>query len=110
MEPNFADDLLSALQRLRFDGHAVIVIHVIDPAEEEFPFDGNVRFESLESDDQLLADARQVRRSYVESFRRFRHRLEDACLTQQIDYLAVRTSDRPDVALIRLLASGARGH
>ncbi len=34
------EDLQSALHRFRYDGHAVILAHVVDPAEEEFPFDG----------------------------------------------------------------------
>ena len=42
------DDMLSGLQHLRFDGHEVIVFHVMHPDEIEFPFEGNIRFEGME--------------------------------------------------------------
>ena len=36
------------LQHLRFGGHEVIVFHVMDPFELEFPFGGMVEFDGLE--------------------------------------------------------------
>lgn len=104
------EDIFSALQRFRYDGHAVIVVHVVDRAEEEFPFDGNVRFTGLESGGELLTDVRQVRRAYLESFGRFERALQSACLQEQMDYLKARTSDRLDTTLARFLASRARGY
>lgn len=104
------EDIFSALQRFRYDGHAVIVVHVVDRAEEEFPFDGNVRFTGLESGGELLTDVRQVRRAYLESFGRFERALQTACLQEQMDYLKARTSDRLDTTLARFLASRARGY
>ena len=86
------------------------MVHVVDRAEEEFPFSGNVRFEGLESGNELLADTRQVRGAYLESFGRFQRAVEKACAQHQIDCLKVRTSDRLDTALARFLTSGARGY
>ncbi len=104
------DDIVSALQRLRFDGHSVIVVHVMDPDELELPFDGNVRFEGLEAEGALQADARQLRSAYRHAFERFSRGLQEACQQQEIDYLAART-DRPlDVTLARFLTSRAGGY
>ena len=104
------EDVLSALRRLRYEGHSVILAHVADPAELEFPFDGHVRFDGIEDASALLADARQVRPAYLEALGRFRGAVEAACLEQQIDYLPVRTDERLDAALARFLSARAGGY
>lgn len=104
------EGIMSALQRLRFDGHSVILVHLIDPAEREFPFDGNVRFEGMEAGGYLLTNARQVRAAYLESFHGFQQALEAACLRRQIDYLPAPTDERLDTALARFLTSQAGGY
>ena len=105
------DDLLSALQRFRYDGHALIVVHVMDRDEAQFPFDGNVRFHPMEGGEPVTTDARQVRRTYLEAHGRFVGAVRDACAGLQADYLLART-DRPlDTTLARFLVSrnGQRG-
>ena len=42
------DKTLAGLRRLRFTGSEVVVFHVLDPYERQFPFAGNVRFTGLE--------------------------------------------------------------
>ena len=103
-------DLLSGIRRFRYDGHSLVLVHVVDPAEREFPFDGNVRFEDMESGGELLTSARQVRSSYLEAFRRFGEEVERACLAQQADYVMACTGERLDVTLARFLTSRAGGY
>ncbi len=103
-------DVFSAFERFRYEGHAVIVVHVVDESEESFPFDGNVRFEALESGEAVLVDARQVREVYVESFRAFRDAIQRACLQRQIDYMEAQTAAPLDVSLAAFLSSHARGY
>jgi uncharacterized protein (DUF58 family) len=104
------EDVLSALRRLRYDGHSVILVHVVDAAEQEFPFDGNVLFEGLETGERLLADARQIHEAYLESFGQFQRAVADSCLQQQIDYLLASTDEPLDRTLGRFLAAGAGGY
>jgi len=99
------EDVLAALRRFRYDGHGLIVVHVVDPAEAEFPFDGNVRFDGLEGEGVLMSDARQVRAAYLESFRRFGDAVRHACRQQKADYLLARTDEPLDATLSRFLAS-----
>ena len=40
--------ILDGIQHLRFGGNEVIVFHVMDPFELEFPFTGMVEFDGLE--------------------------------------------------------------
>jgi uncharacterized protein (DUF58 family) len=103
-------DIVAGVERFRFDGHSVVVAHVADPAELEFPFDGNVRFEGLEGEGRLLTDARRVRRSYLEASERFRRSVREACLARECDYLLARTDEPLDVALARFLSSRAQGY
>ncbi|MEM6364893.1 MAG: DUF58 domain-containing protein, partial [Planctomycetota bacterium] len=42
-------DTIAALARLRHSGHDVIVFHVLDAAEIDFPFEGPVEFEDPET-------------------------------------------------------------
>ncbi len=104
------EDLQSALHRFRYDGHAVILAHVVDPAEEEFPFDGNTRFEGMESDAALPTDARQVRAAYLEAFGGFRRELEKACALLGVDYLTANTARPPAETLVKFLVSRAGGY
>jgi uncharacterized protein (DUF58 family) len=103
-------DVLSALHRFRYDGHAVIVLHVVDPDELAFPFDGNVRFEGLETGGKLLTDCRQVRAAYVDCFARFRHAVRSACLQQRADYVLASSGQPPLSCLLQLLSPEARLH
>jgi len=41
--------IIEGIQHLRFGGHEVIVFHVLDPYELEFPFRGLVEFDGLEA-------------------------------------------------------------
>jgi len=103
-------DILSALHRFRYEGHSVIVVHVLDPAERDFPFDGSVQFEGLEAEGPLRTDARQLRPHYVASLQGFQEAVRAACLNRRADYLLAGTDERLDVALGRLLVAGAHGY
>jgi uncharacterized protein (DUF58 family) len=102
-------DVVSALRRFRYDGHSVVVLQVLDPVEFEFPYEGNVRFEGLEADGEVLTDARQVRDGYLAAFNTFHRRLREACDSERIDYLQARTDDAYDSTLARLLMAGSGG-
>jgi uncharacterized protein (DUF58 family) len=104
------DDLHGALHRLRYDGHAVILAHVVDPDEEEFPFDGNTRFEGLEAETVLPADARQVRAAYLRAFGRFKQELQRRCALLGVDYLLANTAAPLDATLVRFLVSRSGGY
>ncbi|NLW51301.1 MAG: DUF58 domain-containing protein [Candidatus Brocadiaceae bacterium] len=103
-------DVVSALRRLRYDGHSVVVVHVVDPAERDFPFDGPVRFEDMEGSGGIPAEARQVRAAYLDSFRRFRQSVEARCLQEGVDYVPADSDQPPAAVLGRLLTSRPGGY
>jgi len=104
------EDILSALRRLRYDGHSVMVLHVVDPAERDFPFDGHVLFEDLEGAGSVPAEGRQLRAAYLDSFDRFRRAVQAACLREQVDYLMACADEPPAVVLSRFLSSRSGGY
>lgn len=95
--------LLAGLKHFRHRRHDVIVAHVLDPAEIEFPFDQPMLFKGLEQLGELLVDPARLRRAYREEFERFRTEVAAGCRAQGADYVLLRT-DRPvDAALTAYL-------
>ena len=58
------EGVLQSLRRLRHGGHDVILFHILDEAEVQFPFDGMVEFEEPETADKIQVDANDFRADY----------------------------------------------
>jgi uncharacterized protein (DUF58 family) len=99
------EPILQALGRLRHRGHDVILFHVLDEAEVEFPFDGMVEFEEPESQDKLLVDANSFRDDYLREVQAFCDLYRKSCFRHGIDYVGLSTHMRFDRALTEYLAS-----
>ncbi len=84
--------ILDGIQHLRFGGNEVIVFHVMDPFELEFPFDGMVQFEGLEGLPQVMTRPKEVRKSYLRELQAFRDRIIAGCEKQQTHYVLVNTA------------------
>lgn len=97
--------LADGLKHFRFNGHEVIVFHLIDPQEAAFQFEDLIEFEDLETGEKLLLDAETARAIYLENLDRFRERVERECGVLGIDYEAVTTDQPLDFALFEYLAA-----
>jgi len=86
------EKILDGLQHLRFGGHEVIVFHVLDPWELEFPFTGLIEFEGLEQLPKILTRPAEIRRSYLGEMEAFRARLRSGCERNQCHYVLVNTA------------------
>ena len=102
-----ADDVVSGIEHICFAGHELIVLHVMDDHEWNFPMVENVLFEGLEEDVHLLADPQSLRRSYLEAVQRFVTRVEGVCLKHNADYVPINTRDPLDGVLCGYLARRA---
>jgi uncharacterized protein (DUF58 family) len=92
---DFFDDeakVLEGIQHLRFGGNEVIVFHIMDPFELEFPFTGLVEFEGLEKIPKLMTRPSEIRKSYLREVEAFRTRIRSGCEKNQCHYLLVNTS------------------
>jgi len=97
--------MLAGLKHFRHRRHDVVIFHVLDPAELEFPFHRPTLFRGLEQLPDVLTDPRSLRRAYLEEFTRFRHEVRRGCRSYQMDYQTMRTDQSLDVALSSYLAS-----
>jgi uncharacterized protein (DUF58 family) len=92
---DFFDDeekVLEGIQHLRFGGNEVVVFHVMDPYELEFPFNGLVEFDGLEGVPKILTRPAEVRKSYLREVEAFRLRLRDGCERNNCHYTLVNTA------------------
>ena len=92
------------LQHLRYNRHEVVVFHVLDAAELDFPFQEATLFRGLEQYPELLTDPRSLRRGYLEEMQAFIAELQHGCRGQNIDYVQLRTDTNLAVALSSYLA------
>lgn len=82
------------------------LVHIVDPAEEDFPFEGRTRFEALKgADHELFGRAESVQAAYRARFAA--HAETVASLARRFGwmYLAHRTDKNPELALIALYAA-----
>jgi uncharacterized protein (DUF58 family) len=98
------DSMLAGLKHFRHRRHEVIVLHVMDPAEIDFPFRQVTMFKGLEELPDVLTDPRALRDGYVAEVQNFLREVKKGCRAQRADYLLVRTDEPIDVVLRTLLA------
>jgi uncharacterized protein (DUF58 family) len=97
--------MMTGLRHLRHRRHEVIVMHVLDPAEIDFPFDQITLFHGLEQLPDVLVEPRALRKAYLAEFGRYLHKLKAGCRAQAIDYVPMRTDQSLEVVLSSYLAS-----
>lgn len=93
------ESTLRGLRLLRQRGHDVLVLHVMDDDELDFPFDGPTRFEGLELPAHLNCNPRALREGYLASLEKFLTKLRRGCARDAVDYTLIRTSQPLDAAL-----------
>jgi len=81
----------------------LLVFHVLDDDEVNFPFAGTTRFEGLEELPQLICDPRALRDGYMQALEEYLAEVRRGCARQGIDYALVRTGDYLDAALAKFL-------
>jgi uncharacterized protein (DUF58 family) len=104
---DFYEDLPAlgaALNRLRYDGHDLIGLHVLDPLELDFDVAQTGVWLDVETGEQRLLDAPAVRAGYLQRFRQFCAALEDGFREVQGDFVQLRTDQPPVAALGSFLA------
>jgi len=100
-----AEAVLKGLRLFRFKGNDVIVFHLLDPAELELPFDGNILFEDIEEANlRVSADPRVIRQTYRQVVQDFIDRMRKQCHDDAIDYQLISTSTPLDQALASYLS------
>jgi uncharacterized protein (DUF58 family) len=99
------EGLFHGLRLLRSRGHDVMVFHVLDDDELDFPFNGPTRFEGLELPVQLRCNPRALREGYLNAMGDYLEEIRRGCSRHSVDYTLLRTSQPLDAALAAFLSN-----
>jgi uncharacterized protein (DUF58 family) len=93
----------SAISRFAAAGLRGHLLQVVDPAEEDLPFDGRVRFEGVEERDEVVVSrVESIRSEYSERFHRHREGLVAIAAALGWTFGFHRTDRPPHLALLAL--------
>ncbi len=98
------ESTLKGLRLLRQRGHEVMVFHVLDEDELQFPFTGTSRFMDLESDVKLNCNPRALRDGYLDALNEFLDEIRRGCAKASIDYALTSTIEPLDASLAKFLS------
>lgn len=101
-------EVLSGLQHFRHRHHEVIVFHVLDPDELEFPFHDTATFVDLESGERLTTEPWEIGARYRERLAAWQDGYRRACREQLVDYVPLDTRTPFDRALLAYLEKRAK--
>ena len=87
------DALYDGLNRLRFLGHEVLVMQVLDRDEMELPFDGPTIFTDIEGEEQVFAEPWAFRRSYQKAMVDFLDGVSKECRNRGYDHVRFLTDE-----------------
>ena len=87
--PTFYD----GLDRLRFQGHDVLIMQVLDRDEVEMPFDGPTIFRDIEGDEELFAEPWAFRKAYKAAMQDFLAEVGGECARRGYDHVCYFTDE-----------------
>ena len=100
--------VLDAIKPLRGRGHDLIVFHLLDPTEIDFPFDEAASFEELESGERLPVVPEQLREKYRVMMSDHLAALQKKFTDNRVDYALLNTTMPLDHALFKFLSARER--
>ncbi len=95
--------MLKGLEMLRMRKNDVMVFHVMDDDEIDFPFMGMTKFVGMEELPDVFCDPRALRDAYIEVLQEYLMEVRRGCTRLGIDYNLVRTSEPLDAILSKFL-------
>jgi uncharacterized protein (DUF58 family) len=85
-------EVIKALRHFRHKKHGLILFHIFDAAELEFPFTKLTQFLDLETGEKYQIDPKAVREAYLAELRAFIDRYKKACSDSDTEYVLTDTS------------------
>jgi uncharacterized protein (DUF58 family) len=102
------ESVIRGLKHFQFRGTDVVVFHVLDPDEIEFPFDRATRFEDLETSEEVMAVPGAVRQHYRREMDTLIDRYRRELGAAGIDYQLLSTNHPLELALLSYLSTRSR--
>ncbi len=98
-------EVLRSLRHFRYKKHEVILFHVFDPAELEFPFRTLTDFIDLETNERIQIDPKYIRTEYRSMLEKFIGAYRNDCSSSRIEYVETHTGVPYDLMLMRYLSA-----
>ena len=102
------EQVFSGLDHIRFHGHDVVVFHVLDPIEHHLPVEGQVRFQDLETGEELTTQVDEIRAAYQAAIAAWQTTLDEGCRAREIDRVTMTTDEPLEKALYDYLTRRAQ--
>jgi uncharacterized protein (DUF58 family) len=102
------EELINALQHLRFRKHDLALFQILDHAEVDFRFDRPIRFLDLESSASLVTEPAMIRDEYLRQLQLFIERLRGGCHEVRASFNQVMSDVGFEQTLVSFLVEQAR--
>ncbi|MBN2781016.1 MAG: DUF58 domain-containing protein, partial [Candidatus Marinimicrobia bacterium] len=94
---------MNGLNHLRYRGHDVMVLQLLDPAEWELEHTAKHRFMDMENGEEIKLDVRQIRDEYQRKIRAFTDDINYRCGENRIDHTLILTDQDCRIGLMKFL-------
>jgi len=91
--------MLKAMRLLAARRHELVVFHLLDPDEIEFPFERLTVFEDMEGPARLMVDPRSIQEAYLGFFGEFLEEVRTELSGVGVDYRIARNDETPAAIL-----------
>ncbi len=103
-----AGELFSGLDHFRYMGHDILIFQILDPIERRLPLEGAIRFHDLETGEELVTQAQDIRPAYEAAIDQWFQDLDQGCRSRELDRVPLTTDEPLARALYDYLAQRAQ--
>jgi uncharacterized protein (DUF58 family) len=97
------EELVRALQHARYRRHQLMVLHLLDKAELDLPYEQQTTLMDLETDEKIEIDPADLRTAYTEQVTAFLARMRKVCGDAGAEYHQMMVDVPYDKALVQLI-------
>jgi len=101
-------EVLKSLRHFRYKKHEVMLFHVFDRFELEFPFAKLTDFVDMETNERVQIDPTYVRKEYISQVQEFVDVYKNDCSASRIEYVQTHTGVPYDLMLSKFLSARNR--
>lgn len=102
------ENIIAGLRALKAKGNDIVVFHIMDDFELNFPFDEAAQFQDLETQKKLHVIPEYLRQQYLVILNEHIEKLKKELAGSRIDYTLMNTSKPLDIGLFNYLAARAK--
>jgi uncharacterized protein (DUF58 family) len=102
-EYEYLESFSAIARQLQRQGYHVVVLHILDPYELDFPFDQLSLFEGLEGELPIKIDPNGIREAYLQEVQNFCKQFKHKALSGAVSYIRCRTDHSLETSLLSML-------